>query len=445
MKRTSCRAVATILDLLPRTLAVASAALLLASPARAATDVPSTIAALRIAGTVTGGLMPTSAPEFAQMVTAIQGGDKLKAATIAANSNYAASYLLRRLAFQMQNPGLDASKVTDSDATTFIMAHFLRAAGAANGISGIWSENATYLVTVTRNAAATQVHGADLTAADLATLDWNSALVRVAGQNAKTVTAGTATPVAIPDKHVGGYVTLSDRINDNSFAMFGATAGTNLRMIEGVWTISTGLQVLDFASSDATVQAVPRFVPEYDPNFFHGTGQNACISCHGGGLTSLNHGYSTVGDLWDFDATNGLVYFPTPTTATRKSLASDPKKRTANSTCTLTRTPTPVCNPDTPGTDPDQAWDVSATWGTSGLLDKLGWSGPTTGQGLAALGAALGQATIVYQNFTWRAIREVCPTGTFSQSDIDKIAAAGKAADDVRVIVAQVASSATCF
>jgi hypothetical protein len=258
------------------------------------------------------------------------------------------------------------------------------------------------------------------------------------------VASGTATDVAIPDKHVGGYVTLSDRPNDNSFAMFGATAGTNLRMIEGVWTISTGLQVIDFASSDALVQDVPRFVPEYDPNFFHGNGQNACISCHGGGVSSLNHGYSTVADLWDFDATNGLVYFATPTTATRKSLASDPKKRTANNTCNLTRTPPPVCNPDSAGTDPNQGWDLNATWGPSGLLDKLGWAGAKSGQGLAALGTALGQAGIVYQNFTWRVIREICPTGTFSQPAIDRIAADGKAADDIRVIVAEVAASSSC-
>ena len=97
--------------------------------------------------------------------------------------------------------GLDATRVTDSDATMFLMAHFVRAAGAQNGISGLWSESATCLVTVTRNRAATQVHGADLTAAELATLDWSSALVRVAGQNAKAVANGTATPVAIPDKH----------------------------------------------------------------------------------------------------------------------------------------------------------------------------------------------------------------------------------------------------
>lgn len=444
MPRAPFRVVVTTVRLLPRALGFAAAVMLLSSPARAI-DVPSTITALRIAGTVTGGLMPASAPEFAQMVSAVQAGDRLRAATIAADSNYAASYLLRRLAFQMQNPGLDATKVTDSDATTFLMAHFVRGAGALNGISGLWSENATYLVTVNRSGADTQVHGADLTAAELAAIDWSSQLVRVAGQSAKAVASGTATAVAIPDMHVGGYVTLSDRPNDNSFAMFGATAGTNLRMIEGVWTISTGLQVLDFASSDAPVQYVPRFVPEYDPSFFRGIGQNACISCHGGGLASLNHGYSAVADLYDFDATNGLVYIATPTTATRKSLASDPRKRSANATCNLTRTPPPVCNPDSMGTDPSQAWDLGDTWGASGLLDKLGWTGPTSGQGLAALGAALGQARIVYQNLTWRVIREICPTGTFGQADIDRIAGDGQAADDIRVIVAEVAASSTCI
>ena len=80
MPRASSRVVVTIVSLLPRALAVASAAMLFASPARAAIDAPSTIAALRIAGTVTGGLMPASAPEFTQMVTAIQGGDRLRAA-----------------------------------------------------------------------------------------------------------------------------------------------------------------------------------------------------------------------------------------------------------------------------------------------------------------------------------------------------------------------------
>src|SRR5712664_4328628 len=90
MPLASSRVLVTIMHLLPRVLGVASAAMLLASPARAAVDAPSTIAALRIAGTVTGGLMPTSGPEFTQMVAAIQGGDRLRAATLAANSNYAA-------------------------------------------------------------------------------------------------------------------------------------------------------------------------------------------------------------------------------------------------------------------------------------------------------------------------------------------------------------------
>ena len=152
-----------------------------------------------------------------------------------------------------KDPGSQRKDGADSAETVLLdYDPFARAALAPFGFSQdaqlsllSLSENATYLVTVTRNGAATQVHGADLTAADLATLDWNSALVRVAGQNAKAVANGTATPVAIPDKHGGGYVTLSDRPNDNSFAMFGATAGTNLRMIEGVWTISTGLQTID--------------------------------------------------------------------------------------------------------------------------------------------------------------------------------------------------------
>src|SRR5882762_582791 len=117
MPLASSRVLVTTMHLLPRVLGVASAAMLLASPARAAIDAPSTIAALRIAGTVTGGLMPTSGPEFAQMVAAIQGGDRPPAATISGNSNYAARYPLRMLAFQIQNPGLDAINVTDTDTT----------------------------------------------------------------------------------------------------------------------------------------------------------------------------------------------------------------------------------------------------------------------------------------------------------------------------------------
>jgi len=85
-----------------------------------------------------------------------------------------------------------------------------------------------------------------------------------------------------------------------------------------------------------------------------------------------------------------------------------------------------VCKPGQLRNRSQPAWDLSNHLGASG--SSTSWlERPTNGQGLAALGAALGQATIVYQNFTWRRIREICPTGTFSQADIDRIAAAGKA------------------
>lgn len=427
-----------------RRLILGAGLVLLATHAQAL-DTTATAAALRLAGTITGGAMPTSAPEFAQMVAAIQAGDNLEAASIAAESNYAATYLFRRLAFQMQNPALDASQVTDNDATTFLIAHFIHAAGAQGGISTLWYENATYLVKVTRDNVPTQVHAADLTAGELASLNWRTQLVRVAGQTAMNGTDDDSVLVPIPAKHVGGYLTLSDRANDNSFAMFGATAGTNLRMIEGMWTIATGLEVLDFASTSAHIQDVPRFVPGDDPNLFHGQGQNACIACHGGGITSLNHGYSTVADVFDFDPQDGLVYIAAPTTDTMKSLASDPKKRKANAACNLVKTPTAVCNPDSIGADPNQAWDLTATWQDNGLLMRLGWSGLTQGQGLASLGIALGQAEIVYQNFTQRVINEICPTSIFAPTDIAKIAADGRIPDDLRVIVAEVASHPACM
>jgi hypothetical protein len=410
-----------------------------------ALDATATAAALRLAGTITGGSMPASAPEFAEMVAAIQIGDNLKAATIAATSNYAASYLFRRLAFQMQNPALDASQVTDNDATAFLIAHFIHAAGAQGGISTLWYENATYLVNVTRKGVPTQVHAADLTASELSAINWRDQLVRVEGQTAKSGTGDDDPLINIPAKHVGGYLTLSDRANDNSFAMFGATAGTNLRMIEGMWTIATGLEVLDFASTSAHIQDVPRFVPGDDPNLFHGQGQNACIACHGGGITSLNHGYSTVADVFDFDPQDGLIYIANPTTNTMKSLASDPKKRKANAACNLVKTPTAVCNPDSVGADPNQGWDLTATWQDNGMLMRLGWSGLTQGQGLSTLGIALGQADIVYQNFTQRVIREVCPTSIFDPTVVNQIAADGRIPDDLRVIVAEVASNPACM
>lgn len=412
-----------------------------------AIDVAATAKALRLSNTITGGLMPTSDPVFSEMVLKIQNGDLKGAAFQATTTSYYVNYLAKRLAYQMQTPALDASIATDSDATAFLIAHFAEVAGVKPKISSIWSENATYLANVTAGGVTTQVHASSLTAAQLALINWQTDLVRVPGQNAKDA-AGAAVP--IPQKHVGGYITLSDKGGDNSFSMYGATAGTNLRMIEGLWQIATGLTLVDVQSSYARPQDVPRFVPEYDPNFFKGQGQAACISCHGGGFSSLNHGYSTVADLFDYNSTRGLVYIATPTTATMKSLGSDPKRRTINSVCNLSSTPTAVCNPDSLGAGTNQAWDLNATWSSTGTLLKMGWTGLTRGEGLNSLGQELGKAAIVFKYLTKRIVREICPMGIFSEEEVEKIAqlanpaAAIKGSDDVRTIIAEVASHQTC-
>lgn len=424
------------------------AALLLSSVSALAIDAPSTVATLRLANTITGGFMPSNDPLFGQMLVKVQAGDIQGAAALAANSRYFANYLARRLAFQMQNPSLDAGSVTDSDATAFLIAHFVGAGTAKPSISSIWSENATYLVNVTANGVTSQVHAASLTAAQLAAVDWSSSLVQVAGQTAKAQNGSTS--VAIPDKHVGGYTTLSDRVGDNSFAMYGATAGTNLRMIEGIWEISTGLQLADVESQNGSPADAPRFVPENDPNFFHGQGQVACISCHGGGMSSLTHGYATVADIFDFDAKNGFTFIATPTTATMKSYGSDPAKRAQTATCNLSKTPTAVCNPDSAGASPTQDWDVQKTWASSGVLAAMGWKGPMQGSGLNALGNAIGQSGIVYEFLTKRVVNEICPMGIFTPTQVSAIASAANpyanpaGTDDIRTIVAMVAANPSC-
>lgn len=409
-----------------------------------------TVTALRLANEITGGYMPTTDPLFTQMVSQVQAGNIQGAAATAANSKYFANYLARRLAFQMQTPSLDASAITDSDATAYLIAHFVGGNGFSPSISTIWSEDATYLVDVN----GTNTHAASLGAQEAA-VDWSSQLVQVQGQNAQVVTFNGNTPSfalgPIPQKDVGGYVTLSDRNGDNSFAMYGASAGTNLRFIEGIWEISTGLQLADFENTSASPQSTPRFVPEYDPNFFNGQGQPACISCHGGGLSSANHGYAAVADVFDFDPKNGFSYYSMQTTGTRKSLGSDPNKRSANLNCNLAATPTPVCNPDSLGVDINNGWDVSATWSSSGMLSRMEWTGPTTGQGLNALGQAIGQAGIVYQNMVKRVIGEICPLGAFTTDQVAQIAnlanpyAQPKGTDDIRTIVAAVASNQSCL
>jgi hypothetical protein len=424
------------------------------SIARADVDVAATVGALRLSNTITGGYLSSSDPLFTQMVTKIQSGDIRGAAQIAAYSKHFASYLGRRLAFQMQNPSFDAVNGIDNDATAFVLAHFIGAGDSQPSISKLWSDNATYLVKPAASGA--NIHAADLTAAQLKDLDWDVALKVVMGQTTKVVTASNGTTVTtapgpIPEKHVGGFLTLSDRRNDSSFAMYGATAGTNLRMIEGMWQIATGLTLVDTQSAAAgRAYMVPRFIPENDPNFFHGQGQTACIACHGGGMSSLQHGYSTVADVFNFDGNQGgLMYIPTPTTVLRKSLGSDSKMRAENLACDLKKTPKAVCNPDSAGAYPNQSWDLSV-WKMTGVLETMGWNGPLVGQGLNSLGAALGKATIVYKFLTQRVIGEVCPLGMFTASDLKKIVdavdplAAPAGTDDVRTIVAMVASHPSC-
>lgn len=403
-----------------------------------AIDVAATVTALRMNNAITGGLLSTTDPLFAQMVSKIQSGDLAGAARIAANSKYFANYLARRLALQMQNPALDGAGITDSDATAFLIAHFVGAGGPPR-LSTLWSENATYLVNLPNRTA---VHAASLSTQQLATVDWTD-LVRVGGQQASG-------GVYIPVKHVGGYTTLSDRNNDNSFAQYGATAGTNLRMIEGIWEIATGLGLMDVASASALTQQVPRFVPVYDPNFFHGQGQPACISCHGGGFSSIDHGYAAVANVFDFTG-QGFTYIANPTTNTMKSLGSDPNQRRNNLACNLTRTPTPVCNPESPDVDPQQGWDVSKTWSQTGVLTTMGWQGSLTGYGLQELGYSIGKSWIVYQFFTKRVIGELCPLGNFPASEINRISALANpwadppGSDDIRTIVAEVAASPGCL
>lgn len=387
--------------------------------------------------------MSSSDPLFAGVVQQIQNNNLQGAALIVAQTPYFTNYLARRLALEMQTPALSAVGITDNDATAFLIAHFSGSGGVGPSISTIWSENATYLVKF-NNA---NVHASSLTPAQAATVNWPTALIRSEGQNAKTASGSSVT---IPAKHVGGYITLSNSGNDNSFAMYGASAGTNLRMIEGLWRIATGFSLVDVQSSLARPQDVPRFVPEYDENFFAGQGQASCISCHGGGFSSLNHGYSTVADIFDYKPETGLIFIATPTTQTKKSLGSDATKRASVAACNLATAPTSVCNPDSMGADVNQAWDLTATWSNTGVLIRMGWKAETQGAGLNSLGAALGKAAVVYQFLTKRIISEICPMGIFTETEIKQIAdradpfALQPGTDDVRTLVAAVAAHTSC-
>jgi hypothetical protein len=100
-------------------------------------------------------------------------------------------------------------------------------------------------------------------------------------------------------------------------------------------------------------------------------------------------------DLFDYTG-RGFSYITTPTVGTMKSLGSNPNNRQRTQTCNLAQFT--VCNPDSVGADPNQAWELASNWGARGVLNTLGWNGPTAGLGLNSLGVALGKASIVYSN-----------------------------------------------
>jgi hypothetical protein len=444
-----------------------------------ALDEASTVAALRMANTITGGFMPTTDPLFAQMVTQIANGNMQAAATIAATSPYFANYLAKRMAFQMQTPALDATLASDSDSTAFLIAHFVGvpASGVKPSISTIWSENQTYVVNIPLTVSGVttitpthvnQIAGASGFTLSPANVDWSSQLVTAGPQMAIAVASacyecGPLQFIPIPQKHVGGYLTASTVVYgksamlDSSAAQYGSLLGTNIRMIESFWEVSTGFSLTDFEDTTyastalAQSQATPRFVPEDNPNFLHGQGQSACISCHGGGLSSLEKGYATVADIFDYDEDSGLNYLPDPgtgitATAQRKSLGSNSSLRSDVLTCTGGV----PCNPDSPGVDAGQAWDLRS-WASNGTLGPMGWIGSLTGNGLNSLGVQLGMSSIVYEFLTKRVIGEICPTGSFTAQTVARIAAAANpyaapvpGTDDIRTIVALVAIDPSC-
>jgi hypothetical protein len=297
-----------------------------------------------------------------------------------------------------------------------------------------------------------------LTAAQLAAMNWQDEIVCTPGQTASnaTVAGKTGTQVTIPAADVGGYMTLSLENNDTSFAQNAFTGGTNLRGIEYMYELSTGSSLAQMAilNADTTTQDVAPFVPENDPNFLVGTGQAACISCHGGGAQAMNHGYSTLVDLFNYDTVGGFEYNAAPTTATMKSLGSGASTRASVASCLSTHSfPAgfTTCTPDSLGASTTQAWDLTS-WQQGGLLTTWGWpAGQITGTGLNSLGVALGQSAAVYQFMTQRVIGEICPLGSVSASSqaaiaseaqTGTIAAADK--DSLAYIVASIASDPSC-
>jgi hypothetical protein len=429
--------------------------LLILGPQAAADATTATVQALRMASAITGGTMPTSAPEFTTMVSQITAGNYAGAAQTAVGSKYYAQYLPRRLARQMQGPQLSEAGIPDNDATTFLVANFIGSGGTTANISKVWSQNATYLINVSVNGVVTQMHAGDLSSDQLQAVNWQTDLVQVAGQTAvltgtDSTGATTFTATTIPVKHVGGYMTLNEvnttgnGATDSSFAQHGLKDGTNLRAIEGMYEVAFGMTLPQMVVTGATSADVPRFVPKLNPSFFTGQNQPACISCHGGGASNLLHGYAAFADVFDFDPGAGIIYIPTPTTDTMKSYGSNGGYRSTVKTCDLTQNPPPTCNPDGPAASSTQAWDLTL-WKNGGMLTTMGWQGATSGAGLNSLGIALGQAKLVYQFMVQRVMKEICPLGSFSQATLAQIATTAQTQDSLGSIVVAIASDPSCY
>lgn len=464
-------------------MALGPLALIAAPPARGASTAV-TVQALRMAGRITCGLMPASDPAFQAMVSKLSGSppDYMGAAAAAVASPYFAQCLVRRMAKEMMTPSMSAGGVPDNDATTFIVATLTGIPGQTPGISKLWSDDATYLIKVagascaafgdancsTGGSAPSGVpgstgpycHALDLGPAQLAAVSWQTDLVRVPNlqcatnlQASKFGTSPVIEYVPIPASDTAGYLTLSDRPNDGSYAVYGFEAGTNLRGIEGMYEIATGYDIpsmeTDLPPPLTSLEGdAPAFVPAGNLNFANAVTQTACLACHGGGVSNTRHGYSALADLFDYPnaAKTNIGFYPSlPPVTVRKSNGSNASIRGLVAACTTANYLTNNCNPYSGGVD-----DVGLSWDLSDwspvASGAWGWTGPTSGHGWNALGAALGKSGIVYTYMVQRVVSEICPpSSSLPPQTISQIAAQAMKNDSFAYIVEAVASNPGCL
>lgn len=475
------------------TVLAASAIAWLAPGNASASTLSATVQAVRMAGKITCGSMPATDPAFQTMVAKLSATppDYMGAATAAVQSKYFARCLPLRMARQMQNPTLSEAGVPVSQSIIFIVGELVGAAGTQPSISKLWSDNATFIFnqpggncwaqgslgsTCVIGGAAPfggppgypggTARGQYCTSLDpqygtfIGDIDWQTQVIKVPAQcvvdSTLTVINSGSPPVLysqLPQMHVGGYMTLSNTWYEKNFAEAAMKAGTNLRAIEFMYEIATGWTVPQMETTQAPpltnlAPNAPAFVHAADRNFSSPVSQTACLACHGGGVSSLKHGYNTFADLFDYVDTAyfGMWYNSTiPAPQNRKSNGSDPTIRANTVACTTSNYATNNCNPYSQLAD-----DTNFSWDLSDFAPvqsgAWGWHGPLAGNGLNALGQALGQADIVYQFMTKRVVNEICPpVQNFPQATINQIAAQAKTLDSFPYIVEAVASNPACL